>query len=158
LKTRNLKFDEAVIQAIINQTDGYVFKDIEKIIDRISFDKWKTQTNSNIDSTIELIDLNSTKSILYSYTCINMSETKLYKAKSQLNWNLIGGLESVKKSLTESLIWPIKFKELYHKLSMKQSGGVLLYGPSGCGKTLIAFVFFTLRLNQIFFEVSVCKL
>ncbi len=158
MKTRNLKFDEAVIQAIINQTDGYVFKDIEKIIDRISFDKWKTQTNSNIDSTIELIDLNSTKSILYSYTCINMSETKLYKAKSQLNWNLIGGLESVKKSLTESLIWPIKFKELYHKLSMKQSGGVLLYGPSGCGKTLIAFVFFTLRLNQIFFEVSVCKL
>jgi len=158
LKTRNLKFDEAVIQAIINQTDGYVFKDIEKIIDRISFDKWKTQTNSNIDSTIELIDLNSTKSILYSYTCINMSETKLYKAKSQLNWNLIGGLESVKKSLTESLIWPIKFKELYHKLSMKQSGGVLLYGPSGCGKTLIAFVFFTLRLNQIFFGVSVCKL
>ena len=138
MKTRNLKFDEAVIQAIINQTDGYVFKDIEKIIDRISFDKWKTQTNSDTDSTIKLIDLNSTKSILYSYTCINMSETKLYKAKSQLNWNLIGGLESVKKSLTESLIWPIKFKELYHKLSMKQSGGVLLYGPSGCGKTLIA--------------------
>jgi SpoVK/Ycf46/Vps4 family AAA+-type ATPase len=138
LKTRNLKFDEAVIQAIINQTDGYVFKDIEKIIDRISFDKWKTQKNSDIDSTIELIDLNSTTSILYSYTCINMSETKLYKAKSQLDWNLIGGLENVKKSLTESLIWPIKFKELYHKLSMKQSGGVLLYGPSGCGKTLIA--------------------
>lgn len=87
---------------------------------------------------MEVVDLKSAKNILYGYTCINMSETKLYKAKSQFNWNLIGGLQSVKRALTESLIWPIKFKELYKRLSMKQSGGVLLYGPSGCGKTLIA--------------------
>ena len=138
LKNRNLKFDDELIQAIINQTDGYVFKDIEIIIDKISFDKWKTEKIADT----HFVDLKSTKNILYGYTCINMSETKLYKAKSQLNWNLIGGLESVKRALTESLIWPIKFKELYCKLSMKQSGGVLLYGPSGCGKTLIAFVFF----------------
>ena len=69
---------------------------------------------------------------------MNMSETKFYKAKSELNWNMIGGLEDVKQSLTESLIWPIKYKQLFRRLSMKQSGGVLLYGPSGCGKTIIA--------------------
>ena len=69
---------------------------------------------------------------------MNMSETKFYKAKSELNWNMIGGLEDVKQSLTESLIWPIKYKELFRRLSMKQSGGVLLFGPSGCGKTIIA--------------------
>ena len=51
---------------------------------------------------------------------------------------MIGGLEDVKQSLTESLIWPIKYKELFRRLSMKQSGGVLLFGPSGCGKTIIA--------------------
>lgn len=69
---------------------------------------------------------------------MNMSETKFYKAKSELNWNMIGGLEDVKQSLTESLIWSIKYKQLFRRLSMKQSGGVLLYGPSGCGKTIIA--------------------
>ena len=106
-------------------------------------ERWK-----NADTFAEPVDLKTTQALLYGYTCINMSETKLYKAKSQLNWNLIGGLNEIKKSLTESLIWPIKYKELYKKLSMKQSGGVLLYGPSGCGKTLIALVFKWLWLKR----------
>ena len=95
------------------------------------FNNWKS-----IDS--EDIGLKQSQDVLYNYTCMNMSETKFYKAKSELNWNMIGGLEDVKQSLTESLIWPIKYKELFRRLSMKQSGGVLLFGPSGCGKTIIA--------------------
>jgi peroxin-1 len=67
-----------------------------------------------------------------------MQDAQFYKAKSDINWNSIGGLNKLKQSLTECLIWPIKYKELYAKLSMKKSAGVLLYGPSGCGKTLIA--------------------
>ena len=137
---RKLNFDNDLTEAIINQTDGYVFKDIEKLIDKIMFDHWKNLDVSDMNTNCESIDLKRMQNILYDYTCINMSETKLYKAKSQLNWNLIGGLEGIKKSLTESLIWPIRYKELYKNLSMKQSGGVLLYGPSGCGKTLIALV------------------
>lgn len=95
------------------------------------FNNWKS-----VDS--EDIGLKQSQDVLYNYTCMNMSETKFYKAKSELNWNMIGGLEDVKQSLTESLIWPIKYKQLFRRLSMKQSGGVLLYGPSGCGKTIIA--------------------
>lgn len=67
-----------------------------------------------------------------------MLETKFYKSKHELDWSQIGGLDHIKETLTETLIWPIKYKEIYSRLSMKQSGGCLLYGPSGCGKTLLA--------------------
>ena len=63
-----------------------------------------------------------------------MLETKFYKAKSQLGWRLIGGLEEVKRELVEALVWPVKYCALYKRLGMREAGGVLLYGPSGCGR------------------------
>ena len=88
LADRKLNFDNELTEAIINQTDGYVFKDIEKLIDKIMFDHWKNLDVSDMHKNCESIDLKRMQNILYDYTCINMSETKLYKAKSQLNWNL----------------------------------------------------------------------
>jgi SpoVK/Ycf46/Vps4 family AAA+-type ATPase len=117
LKERNLQFSEELIETIINQTDGYVFKDLEKIIDKIILESWN---NENIENRkIELEE--SINQLLYNYVCINMSETKFYKSTAQINWKLIGGLENAKKSLAESLIWPIKYKTLYKKLGMKFS-------------------------------------
>jgi SpoVK/Ycf46/Vps4 family AAA+-type ATPase len=113
LKVRKLEFSDELINTIINQTDGYVFKDLEKIIDKIILESWNGKNQEKLNK----IDLQeSTHQLLYNYVCINMSETKFYKSKAQINWNLIGGLENVKKSLIESLIWPIKYKNLYKKL------------------------------------------
>ena len=113
LKERNLKFSEELINIIINQTDGFVFKDLEKIIDKIILESW----NNEIEEDFYKIEFQeSIQQLLYNYVCINMSETKFYKSKAQLNWDLIGGLENVKNSLIESLIWPIKYKNLYEKL------------------------------------------
>ena len=107
-------------------TDGCVFKDIEKLIDKIIFNNWKKINETN---NLICLDDNNNQELLYNFVCINLLETKFYKAQNQLNWSLIGGLDEVKNSLIETLIWPIKYKELYSKLLMKQSGGVLLYGP-----------------------------
>ena len=133
LADRNVKFEPALIEAIVGQTDGYVYQDIEKLIDSIMFNNWTPFETNQQDIT-----LNNSENILYNYTCINMLETNFFKSKSKISWNSIGGLSNVKKSLIETLIWPIKYRDLYRKLSMKQSSGCLLYGPSGCGKTLIA--------------------
>ena len=108
--------------------------DIQRLIDKILLHNWTGLSGQQ--PTIG-IDTNETKEIIYNYTCINLMETKFYKASSS-GWKLIGGLCDIKSSLIETLIWPIKYKNLYKRLKMKQSGGVLLYGPSGCGKTLIA--------------------
>uniref|UniRef100_A0A1I7VEU1 Peroxisomal ATPase PEX1 n=1 Tax=Loa loa TaxID=7209 RepID=A0A1I7VEU1_LOALO len=55
----------------------------------------------------------------------------------KLQWEDVGGLNSVKQILTEVFIWPAKYPLLYRNISVRLGHGVLLHGPSGCGKTLI---------------------
>ncbi len=50
----------------------------------------------------------------------------------------VAGLEEAKKELVQSLIYPLKYRELSEKFGVTPSGGVLLYGPPGTGKTYIA--------------------
>ncbi|KAG0297224.1 hypothetical protein BGZ96_007282 [Linnemannia gamsii] len=53
-------------------------------------------------------------------------------------WSDIGGLENVKKTLEESVIWLYKHAKAYSRMGISPSKGVLLYGPPGTGKTLLA--------------------
>ncbi|MHA1519991.1 MAG: CDC48 family AAA ATPase [Promethearchaeota archaeon] len=55
-----------------------------------------------------------------------------------VNWEDVGGLESVKQELKESIEWPLKYPHLYKKAGIRAINGVLLFGPPGCGKTLLA--------------------
>lgn len=52
----------------------------------------------------------------------------------------IGGLDEVILDLRESVIYPLKFPELFKNQSglLGAPKGVLLYGHPGCGKTMIA--------------------
>ena len=53
-------------------------------------------------------------------------------------WQDVGGLLDVKKEMTETLMYPLKYAAKYTRYGMAPSKGMLLYGPSGCGKTLVA--------------------
>jgi len=57
-----------------------------------------------------------------------------------VTWSDIAGLESVVQELKESVVLPIKHKDVFqHSSKLYQAPkGVLLHGPPGCGKTLIA--------------------
>ncbi len=50
----------------------------------------------------------------------------------------IGGLKDIKTKLYESVIMPLKHKELYKAAEVNPPKGILLHGPPGTGKTLIA--------------------
>jgi SpoVK/Ycf46/Vps4 family AAA+-type ATPase len=58
--------------------------------------------------------------------------------KPTINFNDVGGMESVKKEIDLKIIKPLLFPELYKAYGKKTGGGILLYGPPGCGKTFIA--------------------
>lgn len=122
--------------------DGFVYQDIEKLIEKLVFNNWSLglgeERETNTDTEENLIKFQHSERVLVDYTCINMLETNFYKAKHQMDWSLVGGMSRVKEKLVETLVWPVRYKQLFKKLSMKQSAGVVLYGPSGCGKTLIA--------------------
>lgn len=55
-----------------------------------------------------------------------------------VKWEDVGGLENVKKTLQESVEWPLKFGGIFEYADAQPPKGILLYGPPGTGKTLIA--------------------
>ncbi|MBD2099761.1 AAA family ATPase [Leptolyngbya sp. FACHB-261] len=56
----------------------------------------------------------------------------------KVTWDEIGGLESVKQTLKESVEGALLYPELYHRTKAKAPRGILLWGPPGTGKTLLA--------------------
>lgn len=57
---------------------------------------------------------------------------------SGISWNDIGALQSIRQTLDRSVIYPLKYPELYRSMGLKVPVGILLWGPPGCGKTLVA--------------------
>jgi len=53
-------------------------------------------------------------------------------------WEDVGGLEEVKRTLVETIEWPLRYPELYETMDLDPIRGVLLSGPPGTGKTLLA--------------------
>ena len=55
-----------------------------------------------------------------------------------VGWDDIGGLESVKQTLRESIELPLKAPEAFERMGIRPAKGFLLFGPPGTGKTLMA--------------------
>jgi transitional endoplasmic reticulum ATPase len=57
---------------------------------------------------------------------------------SHMRWEDIGGLESAKQEVRETVEYPLTEQHRFEGLGIQPPKGVLLYGPPGTGKTLIA--------------------
>jgi transitional endoplasmic reticulum ATPase len=57
---------------------------------------------------------------------------------TRTSWADVGGLAEVKRTLTETIEWPLRYPDIYAAMDLDPSRGVLLSGPPGTGKTLIA--------------------
>ena len=68
---------------------------------------------------------------------------EVYVERSKVWWHDVGGLDEIKKSLTDNLITAMKEPNKFTKMGIKPPKGALIYGPPGCGKTLLARAFAT---------------
>ena len=60
------------------------------------------------------------------------------KPKSKtLTFSDIAGLETVKETLMQRVVYPLRFPEKLERYGITGGGGMLLYGPPGTGKTLL---------------------
>ncbi|KZS92002.1 AAA-domain-containing protein [Sistotremastrum niveocremeum HHB9708] len=55
-----------------------------------------------------------------------------------VSWSDVGALHATREELHMAIVQPIRRPELFEKMGVKASCGVLMWGPPGCGKTLIA--------------------
>lgn len=55
-----------------------------------------------------------------------------------VSWGEIGGLETIKQTLQESVEGALLYPDLYQRTGAKAPRGILLWGPPGTGKTLLA--------------------
>jgi transitional endoplasmic reticulum ATPase len=67
---------------------------------------------------------------------ISMSTSDVL-ATGGLSLDDVGDMVEVKQSLTESVLWPLRYPDSFARLGVAPPRGVLLYGPPGGGKTYL---------------------
>jgi transitional endoplasmic reticulum ATPase len=62
---------------------------------------------------------------------------EVYVERPKVWWQDVGGLDDIKKALTDNLILAMNEPSKFTKMGIKPPKGALIYGPPGCGKTLL---------------------
>ena len=138
--------EEAVdVDELASKTHGYVGADLEglckeaamktlrRLLPDMKFDEEKI--SPEVLDNVRIIKEDFSKA-LKEITPSAMRE--VYIETPDVDWDEIGGLNTIKKEIQEAVEWPLKYPETYEKIGYSMPRGVLLHGPSGTGKTLIA--------------------
>ena len=146
IHTRGMPLNEKVdLKEISKITHGFVGADLEflakeaamrslrRIMPEIDFDQEKISTeilqkiqitNEDFRDALKEVRPSALREVLVQ--------------TPNVTWDDVGGLESLKEELRESIEWPIKHKEAFEFVNVQTPKGILLHGPPGTGKTLIA--------------------
>jgi transitional endoplasmic reticulum ATPase len=57
---------------------------------------------------------------------------------SDMRWDDVGGMDEVKRLLTEVVLWQLRYDTLFQQAGVRAPKGILLHGAPGTGKTLLA--------------------
>ncbi len=145
IHTRNMPLGKDVdLGKIADVTYGFVGADLEMLCKEAAIIALRRviPDMSKVDSitreTIEklIVTMDDFKNALKIVRPSALRE--VFVEKPNISWDMVGGLEEAKKSLQESVEWPIKYPEAFKSMGIKPPKGVLLYGPPGTGKTLLA--------------------
>ncbi|KAG0441584.1 ATPase family protein 2 like protein [Dictyocoela muelleri] len=116
LKTENIDFE-----TLATNTPGFLPQDLKK-----------------------LVKMATTKAVYHKAESVNMScfeealDQMRDRSKMSVTFDEIGALESIKRELEMSIIFPALHKDKFLRMGINKPSGVLLYGPPGCGKTMLA--------------------
>jgi transitional endoplasmic reticulum ATPase len=146
IHTRNMPLSKDVdLEKISEVTHGFVGADIQSLAKEAAMSAIR-RVLPEIDLTQESIPhetLNKISVTMQDFTDVlrdiePSAMREVFVEIPNVTWNDVGGLFSVKEELLEAVEWPLKFKKLFGRASIKPPKGIFLYGPPGTGKTLLA--------------------
>jgi transitional endoplasmic reticulum ATPase len=147
IHTRNMPLTKSVkLDELARKTHGFVGADINSlakeaamIVIRNNLDKLKLEEEKEISQEV-LDQLKiSGKDFDEALKVVRPSAMREVLVETpNTKWKDIGGVDSVKRDLKESVEWPMKFPDSFSRMGITPPKGVLLYGPPGTGKTLLA--------------------
>ncbi|TMT87111.1 AAA family ATPase [Haloterrigena sp. H1] len=132
--------DDVDIDAIARRTHGFVGADLDAVAseaamaairDRPGDDDERREWNRN--PTVQKPHFDA------ALASVEPSAMREYVAESPTtDFSNVGGLEDAKRTLRESVEWPLTYDKLFEETNTDPPSGVLLHGPPGTGKTLLA--------------------
>ena len=144
IHTRNMPLDENVnIDKLAEMTYGFVGADIASLAREAAFRSirrvlpvidWESKSiPAEILQSLH-VTMQDFLSALFSMKPSAMRE--VFVEIPDVGWADIGGLDEIKQTLMETVVWPIKYPEIYNHVGTKPRG-LMLFGPPGSGKTLL---------------------
>ncbi len=108
-------------------------KSIRRYLPEIDLETEKIPTEVLQSMKIKLIDFYDAMQDV-----IPTAMREFYVERPKVWWQDVGGLDDVKKSLSDNLITAMKEPGRFTKMGIRPPKGALIYGPPGCGKTMLA--------------------
>ncbi|GAB3657033.1 CDC48 family AAA ATPase [Glycomyces tarimensis] len=130
--TRGMKVAEDVaIESVAHRSPGYVAADLATMVREAGVraamrakDGGATALqNSDFDSALDSVRPSSMAGDSVELGGLTLAD--------------VGGMEDLKQTLTETVLWPLTYPDAFTRLGIEAPRGILLYGPPGCGKTYI---------------------
>ncbi|MEU0549556.1 AAA family ATPase [Micromonospora sp. NPDC005979] len=123
--------DDVRLDEVAGRTPGFVAADLAALV-REAGVRAALRQKSASTPTVSMADFTAALEVVRPTT---MAASTLELASVTLDD--IGGLDEVKQTLTESVLWPLTYPDTFARLGVQPPRGVLLYGPPGCGKTYL---------------------
>ncbi|MCG5472170.1 AAA family ATPase [Micromonospora sp. LAH09] len=123
--------DDVRLDEVAGRTPGFVAADLAALV-REAGVRAALRQKSAETPTVAMADFTAALEVVRPTT---MAASTLDLASVTLDD--VGGLDEVKQTLTESVLWPLTYPDTFARLGVQPPRGVLLYGPPGCGKTYL---------------------
>lgn len=138
IQTRSMPLERVELEAIADCSVGMVGADLKALCQKAAYLALRRQVGSIHEPIPE--DLSITQAdFLQALRQIKPSVLRSVEVESpNVTWDDIGGLESVKQTLQESVEGALLYPDLYQHTGAMAPRGILLWGPPGTGKTLLA--------------------
>ncbi len=144
--TRGMPLSEEIdLSEYAVDTHGFVGADIEQLAKEAAMRALR-RVRPNLDLEADTIDAAALEAIRienrdfqHAMSSVDPSALReVFVEVPDTSWDEVGGLETTKERLRETIQWPLAYSPVFDELHLSAANGVLLYGPPGTGKTLLA--------------------